>query len=318
LVADTFVGPLAALPREGELLALDGFPVTPGGCAANVAIGLSKQQIAVDVVGCVGRDASAQVVLSSLQAHHVGCAMIREVDHLPTSQTIVLLVKGQDRRYLHVFGANRALAVDHIDREWVRGLKVFYLGGLFVLPGIDLAALGDLFRFCRDSGVLTVLDVVVPQSASAASSASAAQDFGGLRDVLPHTDYFLPNDDEAERLTGHADPGGQARALRDLGAKTVVITQGASGFCAAYGDQLWQAGAFRVDAVDLSGGGDAFAAGLIAGLVRGQSFVECLRYASVLGASATLAVGTTTGVFTTLQANAFLQNHTLPITQTTL
>jgi sugar/nucleoside kinase (ribokinase family) len=65
--------------------------------------------------------------------------------------------------------------------------------------------------------------------------------------------------------------------------------------------------------VDGSGGGDAFAAGYIAGLVRGLDAEGCLRLASAVGASCVRAVGTTTGVFTREECDAFLRAHPLRI-----
>ena len=62
-----------------------------------------------------------------------------------------------------------------------------------------------------------------------------------------------------------------------------------------------------------SGGGDAFAAGYIAGLLEGRDAEGCLSLASALGASCVKAVGTTTGVFTRSQCDAFLQTHTLQV-----
>ena len=67
LVADTFCGPMPALPAEGELLAVASMPTRPGGCAANVAIDLAKQGVAeVEICGCVGRDAGGRMLVESL------------------------------------------------------------------------------------------------------------------------------------------------------------------------------------------------------------------------------------------------------------
>jgi sugar/nucleoside kinase (ribokinase family) len=300
LVADLFCGPLDRLPHEGELLAIDALPVTVGGCAANVGVALARQGVEADVVGSIGRDWAGEVVVSLLEASGVSCARIVYHDALPTSQTVALLVKGQDRRFLHLFGANAALTVAHMDRDWLRTLDVFYLGGLYVLPGIDMDAFADMLRFCRAEGVTTVVDVITPQSVS---------DFGGLAKILPHVDYFIPNEDEAARITGRANVREQIAALQGWGAHTLVITQGSKGLTAAQGDKIWRAQPFAVEAVDPSGGGDAFAAGLIYGIGNGWALPEMLRYASVLGASATLAVGTTTSVFTRAQAEAYLREH---------
>src|ERR1051325_6012285 len=144
LVEDTFCGPIRELPKQGTLLALDDIPVKAGGCAANVAIDLAKQDITVDVAGCLGNDASAKVVVSCFEQYRVGCRRLSYTDKFPTSKTVILLIEGQDRRYLHVFGANKAFTVDHIDRDWVATLKIFYMGGLFAMPAIRTDELVDL------------------------------------------------------------------------------------------------------------------------------------------------------------------------------
>ncbi|MCC6616061.1 MAG: carbohydrate kinase family protein [Anaerolineae bacterium] len=309
LVADTVCGPMDSLPEEGLLLAIDSLPTTAGGCGANVAIGLAKQGIATDVAGRVGDDPSAQVILNELNRFGANTDRITVSETQPTSQTIILLVRGQDRRFIHVVGANKEFAVSHIDREWAAGLKVLYLGGLFVLPAIQMDELADLFAFCREQGVVTMLDVVISLQ---------NKGMNGLETVLPYVDYFTPNDDEAELLTGLADPLEQARAFQACGAGTVIITQGKHGALALRGKDVWRANAFSVDAVDPSGGGDAFDAGIVTGIVRGWDMPQMLAYGAALGASATLAPGTTTGVFTADEAEAFLAGHALAVTHETL
>jgi sugar/nucleoside kinase (ribokinase family) len=309
IVEDTFCGPMRELPREGMLLAIDGMPVKAGGCAANVAIDLVKQGHAVDIVGCLGRDTAAQTLRTTLMQQGVGCDQLVTTDEYPTSRTVVLLVEGQDRRFIHVFGANRALTVGHISRDWVAGLKVLYIGGLFALPGLDPAALRDLLVFCRAKGVITVVDVVMTQS---------WVNRGELNALLPHIDYFLPNDDEAHLITGLKDPLAQLRFFRDAGAHTVIITQGKSGAVAGRGGDYWRSGTYPAQVVDPSGSGDAFGAGLIAAISRGGDLPDLLRYGSALGASATRAVGTTDGVFTASEAAAINAANNLPITTGTL
>src|SRR5579872_1079779 len=159
LVEDTFCGPMAALPPGGALSVLKDMPERAGGCAANVAIDLAKQGISVDVVGCIGRDFGANVLLKTFEAHRVGFSRVTVAEGYSTSRTIILLIEGEDRRYLHHVGANQAFTVEHIPRLWLTEMKVFYLGGLFALPGIDLKKLAELLEFCKKSKVLTVVDV---------------------------------------------------------------------------------------------------------------------------------------------------------------
>jgi sugar/nucleoside kinase (ribokinase family) len=305
LVEDTFCGPMRELPPAGRLTAIDAMPVKVGGCAANVAIDVAKQSLTVDVVGCLGRDPAAKTLTAELERQHVGCGHMVYSDQYPTSRTIIVLVEGQDRRFIHMFGANQALTVGHVQHAWLAGAKVFYLGGLFVMPGIKTAELAALLKFCRSKGIVTVVDVVVPQQWSGRDE---------LNTLLPEIDYFLPNDDEAELITGLADPLEQLRFFEKRGAHTVIITRGKAGAVAACGGQYWQSGIYPAKVVDPTGSGDAFSAGIITGIRRGWDLPGMLRYASALGSSATRAVGTTDGVFTAAEAEAFVAANPLNVT----
>ena len=83
---------------------------------------------------------------------------------------------------------------------------------------------------------------------------------------------------------------------------------------AARDGRYWQSGIFPAKVVDPSGSGDAFDAGVITAIRRGFDLPRMLAYASALGSSATRAVGTTDGVFTAAEAEAFLAANTLKIT----
>ena len=306
LVEDTFCGPMVALPAGGSVLVLDDMPVRTGGCAANVAIDLTKQGIAADVIGCVGRDGGADLLARTLGAHGVGCEKIVSVEEYPTSRTVILLIDGQDRRYLHVPGANRAFTTDHIPRDWLSRLKVFYLGGLFALPGINLEKLMEVLQFCQTAKILTVVDVVVPHSLCGMTH---------LAPLLPFIDVFVPNEDEARAFTGVTDAFDQLERFKGAGANTVIITRGGQGSVAIEADRVWHCGSYQMNVVDPSGSGDAFTSGVIRGLLQGWELPMTLRYASAVGASATRAAGTTDSVFSALEAESFLKKHPLTVTE---
>jgi sugar/nucleoside kinase (ribokinase family) len=262
-----------------------------------VAIDLGKQNISVDLVGCLGRDAAGETLVKALQADGVNCDRLIYTSDYPTSETIILLVEGEDRRYIHTFGANQAFSVYHIDGDWLAGLDLFYLGGLFAMPDIQLDELLTLLHFCREHNVVTVVDVVLPAGFIYAPE---------VQKLLPYIDWFLPNDTEAAALTGRNDPWEAMQVLRHWGASGVVITLGERGALGVQGDECWHCGAYSGPAVDPSGAGDAFASGLITGIVQGWDFRRCLLYASALGASATQAIGTTDGVLSAAEAERLI------------
>lgn len=306
IVEDIFCGPVPALPPEGALQLLDRMPVRAGGCAANVAIDLAKQGVDTEVIGCVGQDSAAEMLTQSFNTHGIGATRLVRTPQLPTSRTIILLIEGQDRRYFHVTGANTAFTVNHIPKDWLAQLKVFYLGGLFALPSIDITALVDLLKFCREHHVATVVDVVTPQQHMGMKH---------LKRLLPLIDVFVPNEDEARAFTGLTDPHDQLKLLEKSGAKTVIITRGSEGTLAAREGRIWRSGTYQMNVVDPSGSGDAFTSGVIRSLLAGFELPQMLRYASAVGASATRAAGTTDAVFTAQEAEAFIKDHPLTVTE---
>jgi len=306
LVADLFVPPLAALPEAGQLVATEDFLMDSGGCAANASATLARLGVKARVAGKVGDDSYGAFIMHDLVRKGVETSGISTSRRYGTSKTVILPVIGEDRRFIHTFGANADFSAVDIDREALAGASVFYVGGYMVLPDLAQDDLAALFQFAHAHGARTALDVVVP-----AGDASAS--LGDLEQVLPFVDVFMPNDEEARYLTGEEDPRRQAEAFLRTGCGAAVITMGGRGALLMDQTQSIEAPAFDVALVDSSGAGDAFAGGFIAGMMMGLDRAETLRFASAIGGSCCTQLGCTTGIFTCEQAEAFLQAHLLPL-----
>jgi sugar/nucleoside kinase (ribokinase family) len=304
IVADHVCTPISHLPAAGELVMADGLLLTIGGCAANASVDLAKMNVRAAVVGRVGDDVFGRVVSDMLRDAGVETSCITVSAGVDTSQTLIVNVKGQDRRFIHTFGANREFRASDIPLAKLDQPKVLYLGGYLLMPGLAQDELVPVFAEARKRGVKTVLDVGVP---------TPGEYLSRFDRLLPLVDVFLPNNDEAERITGEKDPLKQAEVFQKLGAGTTVITMGGEGSLLVTKDLRLRAGTFAVPMIDASGGGDAFDAGYICGLLDGKGPEDCLRIASALGASCVRAIGTTPGVFTRDECDAFLRANALKI-----
>src|SRR5262249_45029555 len=145
--------------------------------------------------------------------------------------------------------------------------RVLYLGGYLVMPQVRQDELASVFAAARQSGVKTVLDVVTPGMADYLSQ---------LEKLLPHVDVFLPNNHEAELICGQSDPLRQAEFFHRLGVATAVITLGGDGAVLVRDGLRLRSGVYSVPFVDGSGGGDAFDAGFIYGMLHNLSAEDCL------------------------------------------
>jgi sugar/nucleoside kinase (ribokinase family) len=304
LVVDHLCDPIPYLPAQGELLLVDRLPLSVGGCASNAAIDLARLGVNVGVVGCVGRDAFGEYIVGKLKAAGADTQDIVVVDDAETSGSLVINVTGQDRRFIHAVGANARLRAQHISRERVRAAKVFYVGGYLLLAGLEPEGLAEIFREARSHGVTTVLDVVSPNPVSS---------WEKLAPVLPETDIFLPNRDEAMVITDETDPLRQAERFRSAGARTVVITCGAAGSVLISDELRLRADVYPVEYRGGTGSGDAFDAGYIAGLLAGEDPAGCLRWGSAVGASCVRSISATDSVFTRDEALGFMRQHPLKV-----
>ncbi|HZV03690.1 MAG TPA: carbohydrate kinase family protein [Gemmataceae bacterium] len=304
IVADHVSSPISHLPAPGELVVADQLLLTIGGCAANVAVDLVKLGITAAVVGRVGEDVFGRVVADMLRECQVDVTSLLVSPDVGTAQTIIVNVAGQDRRFIHTFGANAAFCAADIPLERVAKCRILYVGGYLLMGGLEAEELIPVFAAARQGGAKTVLDVVTPGPAAYLPR---------LEKLLPHVDVFLPNDYEAELILGEKDALRQAERFHELGARTVIITMGDRGSVLIGDGVRLRAESYRVPFVDGTGGGDAFAAGYIDGMLRGLDEEGCLRIGSAVGASCVRAIGTTTGVFAKPELEIFLRENPLRI-----
>ena len=306
VVADFFCAPLPHFPVPGSLILTDDLQLSIGGCASNVAVDLARLGRRAGIAACIGEDYFGRAMDDMLARDGVDTSGLVRMPGVPTSGSLVINVRGEDRRFIHCVGANGVFTDAHVPLDRLERSRALYVGGYGLMSSLTPDAVCRLFRAARELGVPTVLDVVLP----------AGKDFSDwIAPVLPLTDVFLPNTDEARTLLSEADPVRQAREFLRMGAGTVIVTCGGDGAVIGNADGLWRSGVFAVDAIDATGTGDAFVAGFIHGLLDRRPLPDCIRTGAALGASCVQSMGATTGVFNAAQLQDFLSRHELPLTR---
>jgi sugar/nucleoside kinase (ribokinase family) len=305
IVADHVAAPVPALPASGALVSTPKTELTIGGCAANVAVDLVKLDVPANLVGRVGNDVLGQFVIDRLQAAGVGCHGLVASDVSQTATTLVVNVEGEDRRFIHAPGANVELTGHEVTAQMLSECRIVYVGGFGMNPALSGTNVAEMFATARRLGVLTVLDVVVGDPQTIAEL---------MTPVLPFTDLFLPNTDEARLMTGIESPVRQAEHFRSLGASAVAVTCGGDGaVLVSQPGGARRIKAHSVDQVDGTGGGDAFAAGMMLGLLNDADLEECLLYGAAMGASCVQTTGATTGTFNRAELREFVEQHPLAV-----
>ena len=261
-----------------------------GGGAANTAVDLARLGVTAAMLRPAGRRYLRPVRRRDARGKQSGNCGAHDRPELPTSQTLIVNVRGEDRRFIHCVGANAGFVAADLDRCSSSPPRVLHIGYFLILPRPGRPANWPSgSRRARAQG---------RSRCSTWRRPARASYLDPLKIVLPHTDVFVPNTDEAELILGERDPVRQALAFHETGREAghdhLRRTRRRLGFRSI----RVKLGTYPIKFVDGSGGGDAFNAGYIVGLLEGRSELDCLKLAGAArGASCVRAVGTTAGKF---------------------
>ncbi|MFT4550096.1 MAG: sugar/nucleoside kinase (ribokinase family) [Verrucomicrobiales bacterium] len=273
---------------------IDPIRPTCGGITCNVGISLKRLGMAPGILSLVGDDGWGGIVRGQLDAEGVEHGLLQTHPTDPTTAVAVLVDAAGERSFL---APGVRTATKSIDAAFVRehfsaiaAADWFVLGYFGRMPGLepDLAA---VLEKIRESGVRTVMD-----------AGGDGGSWQALAPVLPHLDVFVPSLVEARGHTGLTDPGQILARYREAGARGLIgVKLGADGALLGEpgGGNDWIEVAPVTppgEIVDSTGAGDAFVAGLIAGLDRGFSTADAGRLAAAAGACALTARGGHAGV----------------------
>jgi sugar/nucleoside kinase (ribokinase family) len=277
LVADAIARPVECLPEPGTLALVDEITLRGGGCALNTSTVLRRLGLEVTLCGKVGTDAFGDFLTRLVEERDLGAGALLVDPEAPTSATVVLVDGAGERTFLHVPGTNGRLRADELDPEIVYSGRALHLAGALVMPALDGEPAAALLAEARARGLLTSMDTVFDPLGR----------WELVRPALPHLDVITPSLAEGRAITGEEEPAAVAASLRESGVGTVALTMGERGTYVS---------GFAVAAVDGTGSGDAFVAGLLYGLLAGWPLERAARLANAAGALAVTAVGATEGV----------------------
>jgi sugar/nucleoside kinase (ribokinase family) len=268
------------VPAFGQVEQIvDEAKFTIGGSGAIVAAGAARLGLRTALVSVVGDDPLGRVQLEALRARAVDVAGVRLDPDMPTGVTVVLS-KGEDRAMLTSLGTIAELRRELVDVERLRSARHVHVTSYFLQSRLrpDLPA---LLGEARAAGATVSVDTNWDPAGSWDD---------GLQALLGLVDCFMPNKAEALLIAGEADVEAAAEALAQR-VGTVAIKLGDAGGLARSGTSVVRWPALAVDLVDTTGAGDSFAAGFLAGSLRGWPLERALALAVACGSLSTRASG---------------------------
>jgi sugar/nucleoside kinase (ribokinase family) len=286
-ILDVLGRPVERIPAGGGVEFIEEIRLTVAGTAGGTVVDAAKLGLDCLAVGAVGEDEKAGFVLSTLEGHGVDVSAMQRVPGVPTSATILNVRPNGERPALHVRGAS-----DHFDLgaealDAALDAEIVHLGGTGLLAKLDGEPSRRLLKEAKRRGRTTTFDLI----------AATADTLRLVEPLLPHIDWFMPSIEEARDMSGRSSPDECAAFFLDRGVGTCVLTLGSEGAYYASRDGIaFRSPPYRVDVVDTTGCGDAFDAGVIAGLRRGMDPETMMRFAQASAGLVATGLGSDAGI----------------------
>ena len=282
------------------------FVARSGGAPANASVAMARLGLASAFCGVVGADQFGSRLQAELAAEGVDTSRLRQSGEAATTLAFAWKDPGGDGHFWLLRGADALLAEADASAAGIASLGALVVGSVALSAQPARSAIEQAVELAHQAGVPVVFDVNLrPTLWSDLASARPA-----CEEVARRSRLVKLSLDDANGLYGpRIAPEAAIQTVLSLGPRAVVLTDGERGCWFSSGSSVAFVPAFRVDAVEPTGAGDAFTAAIIArSLASGWAplSVEDVRYAAAAGALATTRPGAWDGLPNRAQLDAFL------------
>jgi len=267
-------------PKPGETIFGDSFDLGFGGKGANQAVASRLCGADVFMVARVGNDLFGPATIENFGKMGIDATHVKQLQGVSSGVAPIFVEPNGQNRIFVVKGANDRLMPADVDAA----ASVLKTVDCMVLQfEIPLETVYHSVRFARENGIRCIVNPAPAQPVDLKA--------------LEGLDYFVPNESEAETITGMPvrnidDAKKCAEKLLTGGMKRIILTLGAQGSLLASRDGMQHVAPFAVKAIDSTGAGDAFIGSFAVFLGEGHPELEAVRRANLYAGLSTTGVGT--------------------------
>lgn len=264
--------PVNQYPQDGETVFTGSLRYTPGGKGANQAVAAARLGAEVRMIGKVGSDAHGQQLIHALNQEGINTEGVRISSQDPTGQAFVHVESDGNNRIMVSQGANSTLTEQDINEN----IHLFdEIDAILVQLEVPIQVVQYVIRKAKSKQISVFLD--------------PAPYVKEGEKLVKEADYIFPNEKEAGKLIGyHINHLNAAKDValeleKESGSK-VILTMGSRGTLYTDGHNIVHIPAYKIQAIDSTAAGDAFAAAFVKHYMETEDIEETLKFASANGA----------------------------------
>lgn len=254
------------MPKEGETILSESFEKIAGGKGANQAVAARRCGNIVSMIGKIGKDDNGKILKGLLEEDSIDTNLIFEDENEPTGMAVITVNKNGNNSITVISGSNMTLNKDEIEKskEIIENSDI--LISQFEVPEEVIL---EAFKIAKENNKITILNPAPAKKID--------------EELLKYTDIIIPNETEAELLTGIKVKDLEsaklaANGLLEKGVKFVIVTLGSKGAAVISKEDGQIVEAYKVKAIDTTAAGDSFIGGLSSKLdIENLSFENLLK-----------------------------------------
>lgn len=270
-----------AVPEFGQKEKLiQDYSIELGGSASIFACQTAKLGLITAGIGAVGDDYFGSLILDKLYKSGVVTENIRVDNKLKTGMGAALCMDGGDRAILTYMGTIDAVEVTDLSQDIIDNTRHLHISSFYLMKRLQ-PYYAEIAKKAKKAGATISLDTNWDPD--------EIWD-GGIWDVLPYVDVFLPNENEAIAITKKSSFSDALKVLSDK-VPLIALKKGKYGASAFAAGKSYSADPIDVKIIDTVGAGDSFDAGFIYGLLSGLDIEKSLRVGCICGSYNTTMPG---------------------------
>jgi sulfofructose kinase len=272
-----YIGQIEKYPSSDSKCEVSDMVTQGGGPVATALVALTRWGFSCSFCGVIGDDYLGRQITDSLNDEKVNTDNIIKRPSSHSQYAFIAAEKNGGRRTIFWRRpTGQPAQPEELNFDLIRKAQVFYTDGLF--PDASIAAA----RAAKEAGQIVVVD------------AGTLRD--GMLELATYCDYFIVSESFARAMVKGDDPYGACKELQNLGPGIVGVTLGDRGYLVLNQNEWIERPAYQVNAIDTTGCGDLFHAGITFGILKGWSLEKTLDFSAWAAASVSTHLGGRTGI----------------------
>lgn len=288
-----------------------------GGSPMNTIVGVSRLEVSSGAIAAVGDDPFGTFLIEELKRNKVDVSQVKVKKGRRTTIAFVANERTSAERSFLFYRkpwtgetADSALEPNDVDPDYIGKAKILHVSGFALSQNPCRHAVFEAMDCARKSGVRISFDPTL--RVDVWDSVSTLQRI--YNRALRLSDIVIFSEEESEFLFGTSKPEEAARRAMKYGVGIVGIKLGKKGsYIISKDGKTFQAPAFKVKAVDTTGAGDGWNAGLLAGLCKDWDLQKCAIVANAIGALVVTKRGAITALPRKEELTAFLNRNDIDL-----